>query len=287
MQTPRGEKTKRIGDGIGEKVAYVHTFLSKQHLSRRESVDLRVTLASGGSFVSPFSPSPPSHVMVHGLIPITMNLSDVKTQSPPESGLPSSALRPGDHKSRGICDRISYTSWHIPACNADAVKEAVKSERDLVGEKSSRWKLEGEERDGKRRGRREEGEKRRERERKTWSAWISLRSMERRRNRRKNRGDCTERRRKLQTRKLSEALLSPTRPPSGTKGVVRYTSISKYSTFLQNHSRLLRGLFRKSEKGEDGCEKESRLETSGWVSENRTGRWGKFVGKMCIVHFEF
>lgn len=94
------------------KNAYVHTFLSKQHLSRRESVDLRVTLASRPSFVSPFSPSP--RVMVHGLIPITMNLSDVKTQSPPESGLPSSALRPGDHKSRGICDRISYTSWHIP-----------------------------------------------------------------------------------------------------------------------------------------------------------------------------
>lgn len=110
------------------KNAYVHTFLSKQHLSRRESVDLRVTLASRPSFVSPFSPF--SRVMVHGLIPITMNLSDVKTQSPPESGLPSSALRPGDHKSRGICDRISYTSWHIPACNVDAVKEAVKSERE-------------------------------------------------------------------------------------------------------------------------------------------------------------
>lgn len=54
-------------------------------------------------------------VMVHGLIPITMNLSDVKTQSPPESRLPSAvrvAVRPGDHKSRGIYDRISYTSWH-------------------------------------------------------------------------------------------------------------------------------------------------------------------------------
>lgn len=218
--------------------------------------------------------------MVHGLIPITMNLSDVKTQSPPESGLPSSALHPGDHKSRGICDRISYTSWHIPACTVDAVKEAVKSERDLLGEKSSRWKLEGEEREGKRKEEKRRGK--RERERRTWSAWISLRSMERRRNRRKNRGDCTERRRKLQTRKLSEALLSPTRPPSGTKGVVRYTSISKYSTFLQNHSRLLRGLFRKSEKGEDGCEKESRLETNGFGKSD----W-KMEGKMYIVHFEF
>lgn len=102
--------------------------------------------------------------MVHGLIPITMNLSDVKTQSPPESGLPSSALHPGDHKSRGICDRISYTSWHIPACTVDAVKEAVKSERDLLGEKSSRWKLEGEEREGKRKEEKGRGKRERERE---------------------------------------------------------------------------------------------------------------------------
>lgn len=261
MQTPRGEKTKRITEiGITEKKGAIHTFLSKRHLSRRESVDLRVTHASRASFVSPFSPSPAPRVMVHGLIPITMNLSDVKTQSPPESGLPSSALRPADHKSRGICDRISY----IPACNAD-VKEAVKSERDRSRRPSRR--LVGNSREW--RGRRAErggGKKRRERGReKRWSAWISLRSMERRRNRRKNRGDCTERRRKLQTRKLSEALLSPTRPPSGTKGVVRYTSISKYSTFLQNHSSAARGLFRKSEKGEDGCEKESGLETNGWI----------------------
>lgn len=260
------------------KNAYVHTFLSKQHLSRRESVDLRVTLASRPSFVSPFSPF--SRVMVHGLIPITMNLSDVKTQSPPESGLPSSALRPGDHKSRGICDRISYTSWHIPACNVDAVKEAVKSERErprrreVVALETRGWR-EREREEEKGRG------KKGERERRTWSAWISLRSMERRR---KNRGDCTERRRKLQTRKLSEALLSPMRPPSGTKGVVRYTSISKYSTFLQNHSRLLRGLFRKSEKGEDECEKESRLETNGWFRKIWTGKWGR-GWNVYIVHF--
>lgn len=51
------------------------------------------------------------------LIPITMNLSDVKTQSPPESGL-TSAARLGDHKSRGIYSRISYTYCHT-VCNTD------------------------------------------------------------------------------------------------------------------------------------------------------------------------
>lgn len=209
-----------------------------------------------------------------------MNLSDVKTQSPPESGLPSSALHPGDHKSRGICDRISYTSWHIPACTVDAVKEAVKSERDLLGEKSSRWKLEGEEREGKRKEEKGRGKREREREGRGPPGFLYVRW--RGDGTGGKRGDCTERRRKLQTRKLSEALLSPTRPPSGTKGVVRYTSISKYSTFLQNHSRLLRGLFRKSEKGEDGCEKESRLETNGFGKSD----W-KMGDKMYIVHFEF
>jgi hypothetical protein len=49
-----------------------------------------------------------------------MNLSDVKTQSPPESGLPS-AVRHGDHKSRDIYDRISY-SYERAVCNTD-VKE--------------------------------------------------------------------------------------------------------------------------------------------------------------------
>lgn len=58
------------------------------------------------------------------LIPITMNLSDVKTQSPPESGLPSAVYR-DDHKSHSIYNRISYivvAIVHTAVCNTD-VKE--------------------------------------------------------------------------------------------------------------------------------------------------------------------
>lgn len=159
MQTPRGEKTKRITEiGITEKKGAIHTFLSKRHLSRRKSVDLRVTHASRASFVSPFSPSPAPRVMVHGLIPITMNLSDVKTQSPPESGLPSSALRPADHKSRGICDRISYTSMQR-GCKGGCEERA----RPKSSAKSSpRWKLEGVKREKGRERRREKKERERE-----------------------------------------------------------------------------------------------------------------------------
>lgn len=126
-QTPRSKpnatKTRRKKQN-GEKKIHIHFFRNSILVGPRV-VDLRVTLARGELLLAP-------DVMVHHLIPITMNLSDVKTQSPPESGLPwavRATLRPGDHKSRGICDRISYVLRSTGnACNAD-VKEADWLER--------------------------------------------------------------------------------------------------------------------------------------------------------------
>lgn len=59
--------------------------------------------------------------------------------------------------------------------------------------------------------------------------------------REKNRRDCVEEE-KVANSKTFELLLSPTRPRSGIKGVVRYTSISKYSTFcvLSSGTRIVR-----------------------------------------------
>lgn len=151
-----------------------------------------------------------------------MNLSDVKTQSPPESGLPSVRLRSSratapwrPQISRYLQPYIFYLLGVQHRC-----KRGCPTGSDGEAERSCPAK---QHREGN-----EEREKKIEGH--TGSARISPRSTVNRGEtaRRKSRGDCTERRRKLQTRKLSEALLSPTRPPSGTKGVVRYTSISKY-----------------------------------------------------------
>lgn len=59
--------------------------------------------------------------------------------------------------------------------------------------------------------------------------------------REKNRRDCVEEE-KVANSKTFELLLSPTRPRSGIKGVVRYTPISKYSTFcvLSSGTRIVR-----------------------------------------------
>jgi len=82
------------------------------------------------------------------------------------------------------------------------------------------------------------------------------REMERKKNRERERDreresqsrrDCV-REEKVANSKTFELLLSPTRPRSGIRGVVRYTSISKYSTFRASHSPG-RELFGKVEKG--------------------------------------
>lgn len=157
-----------------------------------------------------------------------MNLSDVKTQSLPESGLPSVRLRPSratapwrPQISRYLRPYIFYLLGVQHRC-----KRGCPAGSDGEAERSCPAKHHAEG-NGKRDGEREREKKI---EGHTGSARISPRSTANRGEtaRRKSRGDCTERWRKLQTRKLSEALLSPTRPPSGTKGVVRYTSISKY-----------------------------------------------------------
>lgn len=85
-----------------------------------------------------------------------MNLSDVKTQSPPESGLPS-AVRLGDHKSRGIYNRISFTYWHT-VCNTD-----VKELTDLYTKKERERERENE-REQERGEKREHSEIRRKKE---------------------------------------------------------------------------------------------------------------------------
>lgn len=200
-----------------------------------------------------------------------MNLSDVKTQSPPESGLPSSALHPGDHKSRGICDRISYTSWHIPACTVDAVKEAVKSERDLLGEKSSRWKLEGEEREGKRKEEKGRGKREREREGRGPPGFLYVRW----------RGDGTGGKTgeiarsggescKLENFPRPYYLRRDHRPaPRGLSGIPRSlnTPASSRTTLV-----CFGGCFERAKRGRMDARKNRDLKRM--VSENRTGRWG-------------
>lgn len=123
-----------------------------------------------------------------------MNLSDVKTQSPPESGLPS-AVRLGDHKSRGIYNRISYTYWHA-VCNTD-VKELMDSHT---------CEREREERKRARRNAKEKGESGESRERREITlANFVRREGEGKGRRKKKTGEIAWERRKLQTRKLSSS----------------------------------------------------------------------------------
>lgn len=126
-----------------------------------------------------------------------MNLSDVKTQSPPESGLPS-AVRHGDHKSRSIYNRISYTYEHTRGVRNTNVKKLTDS-----------W---GKKKEGRKKNREterrntEEGGRRKKRR----IARIEGNNLHEFRStsagsegREKKTGEITWEKRKLQTRKLS------------------------------------------------------------------------------------
>lgn len=179
-----------------------------------------------------------------------MNLSDVKTQSSPECGLPKGRrfrveTAGRDHKSLTLATVSAVVYLIVSAyrrllCNRDVKEKACRSwlphsyspssvrKRCIkieTGERDRGWQGDGNgplgflillygERTRWRRDEEKEG-----------------RRTKRGKKRKRFGRDCVERR-KLQTRKLSEVLLSPTRPPSGTVKVTRYTSISKYSASL-------------------------------------------------------
>lgn len=271
MQTPRGEKTKHISDGIGEKGAYIHTFLSKQHLSRRESVDLRVTLASRASFVSPFPPSPP-FLSCNGTRSDSNNHESIRRQNAISTWKRAALVRATPWRPQisrylrsYILYQLAHTGVHRGCCKGGCKERARPPRREVVALETRGWRKRGKEKGGEREG------KEREREGRGPPGFLYVRW----------RGDGTGGKTGEIARSSGEScklenfprpyyLRRDHRPaPRGLSGIPRSlnTPPSSRTTLV-----CFGGCFERAKRGRMDARKNRDLKRM--VSENRTGRWG-------------
>ena len=241
-------------------------------------VDLRVTLARGEP-----PPPPPLRPSCNGTPSDSNNHESIRRQNA-ISTWKAGCLRPWEPRYAlattnlaGICDRISYVLRSLlPTRATPDVKEADWLER--ASETSTKSlslssllaSSRGCEKGERRRGKKGKKEVERDTVRQDFSPFDGEETA-----RRKNRGDCTEQRRescKLENFPRPYYLRRDHRPaPRGLSGIPR--SLNTPPTISlppppSQYIRLLSGAvfiepLRGGEGGENQCEKESRLETTG------------------------